>query len=63
MFGFELFVVLMVLAVLALGPLFRLVDLLRREDYEVVGNSRVLWALIVLFIPFAWIFHFALGRR
>lgn len=40
-----------------------LVDILRREDPDVVGDSRVIWVIIVIFIPFAWLAYFLVGRR
>jgi hypothetical protein len=46
-----------------IGLILALVDLLRREDAGVVGNSRVLWALIILFIPLGWVAYFVVGRR
>lgn len=55
---FLLFGVLMVL-----GPLAALVSLFRRTDSEVAGGSRVLWGLVILVIPFAWVVYFLLGRR
>jgi len=30
---------------------------------QVAGNSRVLWALVVLFIPLAFVVYFLVGRR
>jgi hypothetical protein len=45
------------------GMIFAIIDLLRREDHQVMGNSRVIWVLIVLFIPLAWIAYFVAGRR
>jgi hypothetical protein len=60
----ETFVAFFVLAMAQfVGFILALVDLLRREDADVVGNSRVLWALIVLFIPFGWVAYFVAGRR
>ena len=45
------------------GLVLALIDLLRREDHQVVGNSRVIWVLIILFVPLAWIVYFVAGRR
>lgn len=46
-----------------IGLILAIVDLLKREDHQVVGNSRVIWVLIVIFIPLAWIAYFVAGRR
>jgi hypothetical protein len=46
-----------------LGMVVALVDILRREDPDVVGDSRVIWVIIVILIPFAWVAYFLLGRR
>jgi hypothetical protein len=60
----EIFVAFLVLAIAQfVGFILALVDLVRREDPDVVGNSRVLRALIVLFIPFGWVAYFVAGRR
>jgi cytochrome bd-type quinol oxidase subunit 1 len=45
------------------GLIFALVDILRREDRDVVGDSRVIWVVIVVFIPLAWAAYFLVGRR
>ena len=45
------------------GLILALIDILRREDPDVVGNSRVIWVIIVIFIPLAWIVYFFAGRR
>jgi hypothetical protein len=50
-------------AVMVLGPLLALVSLFNRTDGEVAGGSRVLWGLVILVIPFAWIVYFLFGRR
>jgi hypothetical protein len=65
-FGFFLpfFLVALLFSVVQfVGLILALIDLLRREDPDVVGNSRVIWVLIVLFIPLAWIVYFVAGRR
>jgi hypothetical protein len=46
-----------------LGMVVALVDILRREDPDVVGDSRVIWVIIVILIPFAWVAYFLFGRR
>jgi hypothetical protein len=46
-----------------IGLVLALVDILRREDPDVVGDSRVIWVLIVILIPFAWLAYFLFGRR
>ena len=46
-----------------IGLILAIVDLLGREDHRVVGNSRVIWVIIVIFIPLAWIAYFVAGRR
>jgi hypothetical protein len=48
---------------MVLGPLAALVSLFRRTDGDVVGGSRVLWGLVILVIPFAWLVYFLVGRR
>jgi hypothetical protein len=58
-----LLVSLLVGALMVLAPLAAIVSLFRRTDGEVAGGSRVLWALVILVIPFAWIVYFAFGRR
>lgn len=45
------------------GLILALVDILRREDPDVVGGSRVIWVIIVIFVPLAWIAYFVAGRR
>jgi hypothetical protein len=61
-FGFLFFTLALSIVHLA-GQIWALIDLLRREDPQVVGNSRVLWALIVIFIPFGWLGYLVAGRR
>ncbi|MBA2557822.1 MAG: PLDc N-terminal domain-containing protein [Chloroflexi bacterium] len=46
-----------------LGPIIALIDLFQRSDRDVAGDSRVLWAIVVLLVPFAWIVYFVVGRR
>ena len=45
------------------GLVAAMVSIFQRSDLQVVGDSRVLWALVVLFIPFAWAAYFLMGRR
>jgi hypothetical protein len=45
------------------GQLLALLDILRREDPQLLGDSRLLWVLIVIFVPFGWLFYFIVGRR
>lgn len=40
-----------------------LISIFNREDTDVTGNSRVLWALVVLLLPFGWLGYFVLARR
>ena len=54
---------IVVIALLFLGPIAALVSIFQRTDSHVAGDSRVLWALVVLFIPFAWVVYFLIGRR
>ena len=61
-FGF-FFIVLALSIAHLVGQIWALVDLLGRQDAQVVGDSRVLWALIVIFIPFAWLAYLIAGRR
>lgn len=57
-------VVALVLAIISFfGPIAVLISLFRRSDNEVAGGSRVLWAIVVIFIPFAWIVYFLVGRK
>lgn len=48
---------------LFVGPIAALVSIFQRSDAQVAGDSRVLWALVVLFVPFAWVVYFLAGRR
>jgi Phospholipase_D-nuclease N-terminal len=50
-------------ALLFIGPIAALISIFQRTDSQVAGDSRVLWALVVLFIPFAWVIYFLMGRR
>lgn len=50
-------------ALLLIGPIAAIISVFGRTDAQVAGNSRVLWALVVLFIPFAWVVYFLMGRR
>lgn len=50
-------------ALLFIGPIAALISIFQRTDSQVAGDSRVLWALVVLFIPFAWVVYFLMGRR
>jgi hypothetical protein len=45
------------------GLIAALVSLFRRSDEDVAGGSRVLWALVILFLPLAWVVYFLIGRR
>jgi len=45
------------------GLVAALVSIFQRSDLQVVGDSRVLWALVVLFIPFGFVAYFLMGRR
>jgi hypothetical protein len=45
------------------GQLVALIDILRREDPQLTGDSRLLWVLIVIFVPFGWLLYFVIGRR
>jgi H+/Cl- antiporter ClcA len=49
--------------ILAICPILALISLFRRSDNEVAGNSRVLWALVILFIPFSCVVYFLIGRK
>lgn len=46
-----------------IGGVLALISLFIRTDDQVVGDSRVLWALVVLLVPFAWLVYFVIGRR
>lgn len=61
-FGFA-FLAFVLSIVHLVGQIWALVDLLKRDDPHVVGDSRVLWALIVIFIPFGWLGYLVAGRR
>lgn len=54
---------LLLALLLFLAPIAALISLFGRDDTEVAGGSRVLWALVILFIPFAWVVYFLIGRR
>jgi hypothetical protein len=56
-------VFLLIGLLLLIGPIAALISLFRREDSQVAGNSRVLWALVILLIPFAWVVYFLIGRK
>jgi hypothetical protein len=58
-----LLVALLVGAIMVLAPLAAIVSLFTRTDEQVAGGSRVLWALVILVIPFAWLVYFLFGRR
>ena len=45
------------------GLVAALVSIFQRSDLQVVGDSRVLWALVVLFVPFGFVAYFLMGRR
>ena len=56
-------IIFLVGALLFIGPIAALVSIFQRSDQQVAGNSRVLWALVILFLPFAWVVYFLAGRR
>jgi len=58
--GLGLFAILLIFALVLLLPLIALIDIIRSE-FE--GNNKLLWVLIVLFLPFLGsILYFLLGR-
>lgn len=60
----SLFLITILLSVLYfVGLIAALVSLFQRTDQQVVGDSRVLWALVVLLVPFGFIGYFLFGRR
>jgi hypothetical protein len=63
-FFYLFFFVAAILAIVHfVGQLLALLDILRREDAQLLGDSRLLWVLIVIFVPFGWLFYFIVGRR
>lgn len=54
---------LLLSAIYFIGLIAALVSIFQRTDQQVVGDSRVLWALVVLFVPFGFIAYFIVGRR
>lgn len=54
---------LLVGALYFVGLIAALVSIFQRTDQQVVGDSRVLWALVVLFVPFGFVAYFLVGRR
>ena len=63
-FFFGFFFVVMLLSIAHLiGQIWAIIDLLKREDPQVAGNSRVVWALVIIFLPFGWLVYLAAGRR
>lgn len=54
---------LLLSAVYFVGLIAALVSIFQRTDQQVVGDSRVLWGLVVLFVPFGFVAYFLVGRR
>lgn len=59
--------ILLLFVILALvqvaGWVYSLVDLFQRRDSDVAGDSRVLWAIVIVFVPLAWLVYLLAGRR
>ncbi len=63
MFGSFFLIAILLSAVFFVGLIAALVSIFQRTDEQVVGDSRVLWALVVLFVPFGFLAYFLVGRR
>ncbi len=63
MFGSFFLIAILLSAVFFVGLIAALVSMFQRTDEQVVGDSRVLWALVVLFVPFGFLAYFLVGRR
>lgn len=60
--GAEWIVMLAVLGFIGLLPLIALIDIIRNEFRG--SNDKVIWVIIVLFIPFlGWLLYFLIGRN
>jgi ABC-type amino acid transport system permease subunit len=62
-FGSIIMLVFLFAAFQVVGVIAAFVSLFQRTDQQVVGDSRILWALVVLFIPLGFVAYFLLGRR
>ena len=62
-----LLIVVALLVVFAVGPFVAMLDVLVQELFQEKGEGvrlgRLGKALVVLFVPFAWIVYFAVFRR
>ena len=59
-FGLGWFMILIIIGMALLLPLVALIDIVR-NDFD--GNNKLLWVLIVIFLPFLGsILYFAIGR-
>jgi len=62
-----LLTVVLLLVLFAVGPFVAMLDVLShelfQEEAEGVRMSRLAKALVVLFVPFAWIVYFVFVRR
>ncbi|MGM9988377.1 MAG: PLDc N-terminal domain-containing protein [Bacillaceae bacterium] len=44
--------------------IWALVDLIRRDEIEIAGGNKILWVIIIIFVPFfGSILYLLLGRR
>ena len=58
--GLGIFMILMFIGFVILIPLIALIDIIR-NDFD--GNNKLLWVLIVLFLPFIGsVIYFIIGR-
>ena len=58
--GMGLFMILLIVGFIFLLPLVALIDIVR-NDFD--GNNKLLWVLIVLFLPFLGsVLYFLIGR-
>lgn len=59
--GAEWIIILALLGFIGLLPLIALIDIIRNEFRG--SNDKVMWVIIVLFIPFlGWLLYFLIGR-
>lgn len=60
LFGGGIFVILLVVIFIIILPLLALISVLTNEFH---GNDKIMWVLIILFLPFLGsVLYFAIGR-
>ena len=59
--GMGIFMILLIFGFIILLPLIALIDIIR-NDFD--GNNKLMWVLIVLFLPFLGsVLYFLIGRN